>query len=101
MKLFKIKHEKSYLGVLEAQNIFRFGYKNVTLEDAVSRELEDLESSIKTKSERGKRILSVAYPDSKLDLVERLTEHFKEKGFVVDIYKNPEIKGFVLLIIGW
>jgi hypothetical protein len=31
MKLLSFKHEKHYLSVEEAQNIFRFGYRNVSL----------------------------------------------------------------------
>ena len=56
---------------------------------------------IKSKSGAGCRVMSCSYPDYKSDLVEKLAEHFKEKGFVTDIYKNPEINSFIVLIIGW
>ena len=101
MKLLGFKHEKHYLSVEEAQNILRFGYRDVTIQDALSKEIDDLETSIKSKSSLGSRITSTAYSDTKMDLVEKLADHFKEKGFVVDIYENPNIKGFILLIIGW
>ena len=101
MKLLSFKHEKHYLSVKEAQNIFRFGYRNVTLEEALSKEIDYLETIIKSKSGNNCRIVSTSYQDCKEDLVEKLAEHFKEKSFVVDIYKNPNIKGFILLIIGW
>lgn len=101
MKLLGFKHEKHYLSVKEAQNIFRFGYKNITLEEALSKEIDYLETTIKFKSSNNYRMISTTYQDCKEDLVEKLAEHFKEKSFVVDIYKNPNIKGFILLIIGW
>ena len=101
MKLLGFKHEKHYLNVEEAQNIFRFGYRNVSLEEALSKEIDYLETIIKTKSNNNCRIVSTTYQDYKEDMVEKLAEHFKEKSFVVDIYKNPNIKGFILLIIGW
>ena len=101
MKLLGFKHEKHYLNVEEAQNIFRFGYRNVSLEEALSKEIDYLEAIIKTKSNNNCRIVSTTYQDYKEDMVEKLAEHFKEKSFVVDIYKNPNIKGFILLIIGW
>ena len=101
MKLLGFKHEKHYLNAEEAQNILKYGFKNVTIQDALSKEIDDLEVIIKSKSGVGYRIMSVAYPDCKLDLVEKLSEHFKESGFVVDIYKNSNIKDSILLIIGW
>ena len=101
MKLLGFKHEKHYLSVEEAQNIFRFGYRNVSLEEALSKEIDYLETAIKSKSVEGSRITSTAYSDTKMDLVEKLADHFKERGFVVDIYENQNIKGFILLIIGW
>jgi len=101
MKLLGFKHEKHYLSAEEAQNIFRFGYRNVTLEEALSKEIDYLETIIKSKSVAGSRITSTAYSDTKMDLVEKLADHFKERGFVVDIYGNQDIKGFILLIIGW
>lgn len=101
MKLLNFKHEKHYLSAEDAQNILRFGYRNVTIQDALAKEISDLETMIKSKSGLGCRIMSVSYSDTKTDLVERLADHFKERGFVVDIYENPNIKGFILLIIGW
>ena len=101
MKLLGFKHEKHYLSAEEAQNILKFGYKNITVEDALSKEIDDLETMIRSKSGVGGRILVYSYPDYKMDLVEKLVEHFKENGFVVDIYKNPKIEGFVVLVIGW
>ena len=101
MKLLGFKHEKHYLSAEDAQNILRFGYRDVTIQDALAKEISDLETMIKSKSGSGCRIMSIAYSDTKTDLVERLADHFKERGFVVDIYENPNIKGFILLIIGW
>ena len=101
MKIFNFKHEKRYMSAEEARNILRFGYKDVTIQEALSKEIDDLEMTIKSKSGSGCRIKSTSYQDQKSDLVEKLAEHFKEKGFVVDIYENPDIKGFILLVIGW
>ena len=101
MWFLSFKHEKHYLSAEEAQNILRFGYRNVTIQDALAKEIDDLEIMIKSKSGVGSRIMSCSYPDYKLDLVKKLSEHFKENGFVTDIYENSEIKGFVVLIIGW
>ena len=96
-----MNREKSFLNANEALNILKYGFRHVTFEEALSNEIEELESSIKSKSANGFRILASSYPDFKRDLVEKLAENFKEKGFVVDIYENPDIKGFLLLIIGW
>ena len=96
-----MSREKSFLNANEALNILKYGFRNVTFEEALEKEIEELESSIRSKSVNGFRILSSSYPDFKRDLVEKLAENFKEKGFVVDIYENPDIKGFLVLIIGW
>lgn len=99
--LFGFKREKHYLSVEEAQNILKYGFRNITTQDALSGEIEDLESSIKSKSGLGYRVLTKVYQDYKQDLIEKVFSHFKEKGFVVDLYKNPGIKGFIILVIGW
>jgi hypothetical protein len=101
MKFLFLKHEKHYLSATEAQNILKYGFKSVTFQDALSKEISDIELIIKSKSEAGCRVMTCSYPDYKIDLAEKLKDHFKENGFVVDIYKNPEISGFVLLVIGW
>ena len=101
MKFLFLKHEKHYLNATEAQNILKYGFKNVTFQEALSREIGDIELTIKSKSGEGCRVMTCSYPDYKIDLVEKLRDHFKENEFVVDIYKNPEISGFVLLVIGW
>ena len=101
MKLLSFKNEKHYLSAEEARNILRFGSRSTSLQDAILKEINDLETSIKTKSLTSCRMVTRTYDDYKDDLVEKLAEHFKEKGFVVDIYENQNIKDFILLIIGW
>ena len=101
MKLLFFKHEKKFLSAEEARNILKYGFRGVTFQEALEREVSELEASIKYKSSSGFRILTSTYPDYKRDLVEELGKHFRERGFVVDIYENQDIKGFILLIIGW
>lgn len=101
MKFLSVNHKKQFLTAREAQNILKYGFRNITITEAFSKEVDYLESSIKSKSLEGFRILASPYPNYKEDLVEELVGHFREKGFTVDIYKNPNIDGFLVLIIGW
>lgn len=101
MKLLGFNSEKHYLNAEEALNIFKFGSKGTDIQSALSKEIDDLETSIKTKSSTGCRVLTHIYEDYKADLVEKLVEHFKGAGFITDVYKNPGIKGFIILVIGW
>ena len=78
-----------------------YGFKNITLQEAVNEEVDDLESSIKLKAGSGFRLVTKTYPVMKSELIEGLKEHFCEKGFLVDVYKNPKIPDFAILIIGW
>ena len=101
MRLLLFKREKHYLSAVEAQNLLMYGFKNMTLEEAVLKEVDDLELAIKSKSGIGYRVTTKTYQDWKKELVEKLAEHFKENGFVSDIYKNPRIPNTLILIIGW
>ena len=101
MKLFGFKHEKHYMGANEAQSLFLYGFKNITIEEAVSREVDELETNIKVRSGAGYRIATKVFQDWKKDLAEKLRDHFTEKGFVTDLYENPKIPNTILLIIGW
>jgi hypothetical protein len=101
MNLLFFKHEKKFLSAEEARNILKYGFRGVTFQEVFEKEVSDIEASIKVKSSSGFRILTSTYPDYKRDLVEELAKHFRENGFKVDIYENPEVEGFILLIIGW
>ena len=101
MKLLFFKHEKKFLSAEEARNILKYGFRGVTFQEVLEREVNELETLIKSKSSSGFRILTSTYPDYKRDLVEELRKHFRENGFVVDLYENPEVEGFIILIIGW
>ena len=101
MKLLFFKHEKKFLSAEEARNILKYGCRGITFQEVFEREVSELEATIKSKSSSGFRILTSTYPDYKRDLVEELGKHFRENGFVVDLYENPGVEGFILLIIGW
>ena len=101
MKLLFFKNKKKFLSAEEAQNILKYGFRDVTFQEVLEREVNELESVIKSKSSSGFRFLTSTYPDCKRDLVEGLGKHFMENGFVVDLYENPEVEGFIILIIGW
>ena len=101
MKLLSFKRERHYLSAEEAKNILKYGYRDVTVEVAASKEIEDLELYIKSKSGLGYRAVTRVFQDYNKDLVDELVKHFKENGFVADTYENPEIKNIVVLIIGW
>ena len=101
MKLFSFKHEKHYLSVEEAKHILKYGYKDVTVEVAASKEIEDLEIYIKSKAGAGFRAVTRIFQDYNQDLVDELVKHFRGNGFIADTYRNPEIQNMVVLIIGW
>ena len=101
MWLLGFKREKHYLSVVEAQNILKYGFERVTIDDAVSREIDDLETSIRSKSESGYRAVTRVFQGYNQDLVNRLVEHFREKGFTADTYINPKIQSVIILIVGW
>ena len=100
-KLLFFKHEKKFLSAEEARNFLKYGFREVTFQKVLEREVSELESTIKSKSTSGFRLLTSTYPGYKRDLVEELRKHFKENGFIVDLYENPEVEDFILLIIGW
>lgn len=99
--LFSFRRERHYLSAEEAKNILRYGFRNITLNEASLKEIDSLELKIRNKSMNGCSILSRVYPINQSELVESMSEHFKEKGFITDIYKNEDIPGFMILVIGW
>ena len=101
MKLLFFKHEKKFLSAEEARNILKYGFKGVTFQEVLENEVDELETSIKSRSSSGYRILTSTYQDYKRDLVDGLSKHFRDNGFKVDVYENPEVEGFIILIIGW
>jgi hypothetical protein len=101
MKFLFFRHEKKFLSAEEARNILKYGFKGVTFQEVLENEVDELEASIKSRSSSGYRILTSTYQDYKRDLVDGLAKHFRDNGFKVDIYENPEVEGFILLIIGW
>ena len=101
MKFLTFKRERHYLNAEEAKNILKYGFKGVTVDDAASKEIDDLEIYIKTKSGLGYRAVTRVFQDYNQDLVDQLVKHFKENGFTVDTYKNSEIQSVIILIIGW
>ena len=101
MKFLFFKHEKKFLSAEEARNVLKYGFRGVTFQEVLEKEVNELEAIIKSRSSSGFRILTSTYPDYKRDLVEELGKHFRENGFVIDLYENPKISNTILLIIGW
>lgn len=101
MKFLFFNKEKHYISADQARNILMYGFKNMTTEEVLSREIKDLEITIKTRSGEGYRIAAKVFQDWREDLAVGLKNHFTEKGFVTDLYKNPKIPNTILLIIGW
>lgn len=99
-ELFGIKETGSWTAE-EARNRVEFGGSHETLESAIYKEIKNIESSINGATFSEKRITSQIYSSSKREVTNGVIEHFKEKGFITDLYSNPEIPGYDILIIGW
>ncbi len=99
--LFSFKKEKHFLDAKEAKNILRYGIRHLTPEEVMSREITDLESSIKLKSGFGTRIITKTYPKYCLEIAERMSIHFKSLEYTTDVYKNDLFPDYVILVIGW
>jgi hypothetical protein len=100
---------KRLLGIMEtgsltaeiARNRVDFGGSNETLESAVLREVRDLERRISNATFSDRRIIVQIYFTSREKITRGVMDHFKEQGFIVDLYSNPELPDYQALIIGW
>lgn len=95
--------EVGSLSAIEAWNLVRYGLLSKEIDKVIINEISRIERLVIFKAETSKieDSLIITVPENKMDLYEKIKEHFSKRGFVCFFTTFPEIEGNKFLIISW
>ncbi len=95
--------ETGSLSAKEAWNLVRYGMLSESIDKVILNEISRIERLIIYKAETSNKedSLIITVPDNKMDLYEKIKEHFSKRNFICFFTSFKEVEDEKFLIISW